>query len=307
MNIEPADICFLSIKRYNGLKTTKRGGLIREELQLGYTRKEVIQRLTGEVAKGRVLVGASAGTGFTAQILEESKVDLIAVYNGGKFQTAGNEMLAALLPFGDANEIVCSIGYEVMAAVKQTPVVAGVCGTDPFRVMEHYLKRLKEQGFSGVTNFPTVGLFDGQFRTNLEEAELGYESEVEMIRKARRLDLFTCPYVFHAKDAARMALAGADCLIIHCGLVTQGPIGRQKALSDSDCIRLLQEAGNTARAINPEIILLAQGGPLNETERLRNVLAASAEVNGYFEASRLERSAVELVIRNQVSSIKQSK
>ncbi len=269
-----------------------------------YTRQEVINRLKEEVSEGKIIIGVSTGTGIAAMNVEAGGVDLIAVYNSAKYRMADNNSLAGLLPYGDANQIVVDMGNEVLPAVKNTPVLAGVCGTDPFRVMEIYLKQLKEQGFSGVQNFPTVGLFDSVFRDNLEDADMGYSLEVEMIRKAHKLDLFTCPYVFNKDDAKNMAIAGADCLVLHMGLITHGPIGTKTALTLDDCALMIQEICDTGKSINPDIIVMCHGGPVLELEHVQYVMAKTHGLQGFFEPSCIERSEVEKGIRKQVAAFK---
>ena len=194
-------------------------------------RQEIVNRLRSQVEQGRFIVGAGAGTGLSAKCAEAGGVDMIIIYNSGRYRMAGRGSLAGLMPYGDANQIVVEMGGEVLPIVENTPVLAGVCGTDPFRLMDVYLKQLKEMGFSGVQNFPTVGLIDGTFRQNLEETGMGYSLEVEMIRKAHELDLLTTPYVFNEEDAIAMAKAGADVLVAHVGLTTKGSIGAKTALT----------------------------------------------------------------------------
>ena len=252
-----------------------------------YTRKEVLSRLRQEAAGGKIIGGGSAGTGDSAKAAEAGGADLIVVYNSDRYKMPGGNLLAGLLPYGDANGIVADLGREVLSAAGMTPVIAGVCGTDPFRIMDVYLKQLKEQGFSGVQNFPTVGLYDGAFRANLEEAGMGYALEVEMIGKARRLDLFTCPFVFNREEARSMAAAGADCLVVHLGLVTNGPIGIRKAQTFDDGLRTLREIGDAARSENPELIVMCHGGLLAEPEQARRAVAQMDGLHGYFDIPTL--------------------
>lgn len=205
------------------------------------SRQEILADFRAQIAQGKILVGVGAGTGITAKCSEKAGVDMLIIYNSGRFRMAGRGSLSGLLAYGDANKIVVEMGYEVLPVVKKTPVLAGVCGTDPFRVMDIYLKELKAQGFNGVQNFPTVGLIDGVFRQNLEETGMGYGLEVDMIRKAHELDMVTCPYVFDAEQARAMAEAGADCLVAHMGLTTKGSIGAETAKTLDDCIPLIRE------------------------------------------------------------------
>lgn len=230
------------------------------------SRSEVLHKLRGEIDAGKVIIGAGAGAGISAKSGEAGGVDLIIIYNSGKYRMAGRGSLAGLLSYGDANAIVVEMGQEVLPVVKHTPVLAGVCGTDPFRVMEIFLKQLKEQGFAGVQNFPTVGLIDGVFRQNLEETGMGYDLEVEMIRTAHELDLVTAPYVFDTEQAVKMAKAGADILVAHMGLTTKGTIGAKTALTLDDCVAKVQAICDAGKAINPNIIVLCHGGPIAEPE-----------------------------------------
>ncbi|MCB8516390.1 phosphoenolpyruvate hydrolase family protein, partial [Enterococcus durans] len=217
------------------------------------TRKEVITNFKEKVNKGEILVGVGAGTGITAKSSEAGGADMLIVYNSGRYRMAGRGSLAGLLSYGDANQIVVEMGQEVLPVVNETPVLAGVCGTDPFRVMEIYLKQLKEQGFNGVQNFPTVGLIDGVFRQNLEETGMGYDLEVDMIKKAHELDMLTTPYVFDPEQARKMAEAGADILVAHMGLTTKGTIGAKTALTLDDCVEKIKAIIDAGRKVNPEI------------------------------------------------------
>ena len=230
------------------------------------SRSEVLHKLRGEIDAGKVIIGAGAGAGISAKSGEAGGVDLIIIYNSGKYRMAGRGSLAGLLSYGYANAIVVEMGQEVLPVVKHTPVLAGVCGTDPFRIMEIFLKQLKEQGFAGVQNFPTVGLIDGVFRQNLEETGMGYDLEVEMIRKAHELDMVTAPYVFDTDQAVKMAKAGADILVAHMGLTTKGTIGAKTALTLDDCVAKVQAICDAGKAINPNIIVLCHGGPIAEPE-----------------------------------------
>src|SRR5262245_59401921 len=210
-------------------------------------RSECLSRLRSQVAQGRPVVGGGAGTGLSAKCAEAGGLDLIIIYNSGRYRMAGRGSLAGLMPYGDANQIVLDMAREVLPIVRHTPVLAGVCGTDPFREMRHFLRTVKETGFSGVQNFPTVGLIDGQFRQNLEETDMGFDKEVEMIRLARELDLLTCPYVFTEDEARAMAKAGADVLIPHMGLTTKGTIGAKTAMTLADAARRVQSLCDAAK------------------------------------------------------------
>jgi predicted TIM-barrel enzyme len=270
------------------------------------TREEILGRLKAEVAAGRPVIGAGAGTGISAKCAEAGGADLIIIYNSGRYRMAGRGSLAGLLPYGDANAIVVEMAAEVLPVVRKTPVLAGVCGTDPFRMMPVFLKQLKELGFAGVQNFPTVGLFDGVFRQNLEETGMGYRLEVEMVRVAHEMGLVTCPYVFNPDDAVAMAEAGADVLVPHMGLTTAGTIGAQTAISLEDAAERVQAMHDAAKAVNPEIVVLCHGGPIAEPDDVDYVLAHTRGVAGFFGASSMERLPTERAITSQVSRFKNS-
>ncbi|MDF2545357.1 MAG: TIM-barrel signal transduction protein [Anaerosolibacter sp.] len=267
-------------------------------------RSEILKNLRAQIAKGKIILGAGAGTGISAKSGEAGGVDLIIIYNSGRYRMAGRGSLAGLLPYGDANQIVMDMGNEVLPVVKKTPVLAGVCGTDPFRLMDIFLKQLKNAGFAGVQNFPTVGLIDGVFRANLEETGMGYDLEVEMIRLAHELDLLTTPYVFDEEQARKMAEAGADILVAHMGLTTKGTIGAKTALSLDDCVERVQAIHDAGRAINPDILVICHGGPIAEPEDAAYVLARTKGVVGFFGASSIERFATEVGIRKQAEAFK---
>ncbi|OIB00257.1 hypothetical protein AK95_24200 [Paenibacillus sp. LC231] len=268
------------------------------------TRTEVLAKLKSEVAAGKVLLGAGAGTGISAKSAEAGGVDLIIIYNSGRYRMAGRGSLAGLMAYGDANQIVVDMGNEVLPVVKHTPVLAGVCGTDPFRIMDIFLKQLQEQGFAGVQNFPTVGLIDGVFRANLEETGMGYDLEVEMIRKAHELGMVTTPYVFDVDQAKKMAEAGADVLVAHMGLTTKGTIGAKTALTLDDCVDKIQAICDAGKAVNPDIMILCHGGPIAEPEDAAYVLSRTQGVEGFFGASSIERFATEVGIKQQTEAFK---
>jgi predicted TIM-barrel enzyme len=268
------------------------------------TREEVLKTLREEVANGNLLLGAGAGTGISAKSAEAGGVDLIIIYNSGRYRMAGRGSLAGLLPYGDANQIVVDMGREVLPVVKNTPVLAGVCGTDPFRVMEVYLKQLKEQGFAGVQNFPTVGLIDGVFRANLEETGMGYDLEVEMIRLAHELDMLTTPYVFDEDQAVKMAKAGADVLVAHMGLTTKGTIGAKTALTLDESVAKVQAIADAGKSVNPYIMVICHGGPIADPNDVEYVMARTTGVDGFFGASSIERFATEVGIKNQAEAFK---
>ncbi len=268
------------------------------------SRKEILDAFRAQTAAGKILVGVGAGTGITAKCSEKADVDMLIIYNSGRFRMAGRGSLSGLLAYGDANRIVVEMGYEVLPIVKKTPVLAGVCGTDPFRVMSVYLKELKAQGFNGVQNFPTVGLIDGVFRQNLEETGMGYGLEVDMIRQAHELDLVTCPYVFDAEQAAAMAEAGADCLVAHMGLTTKGSIGAETAKSLDDCIPLIREIIAAGRNVNPNIMVICHGGPIADPEDAAYIIQNVPEIDGFFGASSIERLASERSMTAQAAAFK---
>ena len=268
------------------------------------TRKEILKRLKDEVVKGNIIVGAGAGTGISAKSAEAGGVDLIIIYNSGRYRMAGRGSLAGLLPYGDANRIVVEMGSEVLPIVKNTPVLAGVCGTDPFRVMDKFLKQLKDMGFAGVQNFPTVGLIDGVFRQNLEETGMGYDLEVEMIKKAHQLDMLTTPYVFDTIQAKKMAEAGADILVAHMGLTTKGTIGAKTALSLDDAVKRVQEICDAGKSVNPDIMVICHGGPIAMPEDAKYVIERTKGIVGFFGASSIERIPTETAIRDQVREFK---
>jgi len=259
-------------------------------------RDEILGKLRAQVARGEPIVGAGAGTGLSATCEEAGGVDLIVIYNSGRFRMAGRGSLAGMLPYGDANAIVVEMAGEVLPIVRRAPVLAGVCGTDPFRRMPLFLRQLKELGFAGVQNFPTVGLFDGVFRQNLEETGMGYGLEVEMIREARALGLLTSPYAFTPEEAAAMVEAGADILVPHVGLTTKGAIGARTALSLDEAVARVQAMRDAAVAVNPEILVLCHGGPIAEPEDAAYVLARTRGVAGFYGASSMERLPTEVAI-----------
>ncbi|WP_346920265.1 phosphoenolpyruvate hydrolase family protein [Clostridium sp. UBA7339] len=268
------------------------------------TRNEIMTKFKEQVKNGQTLLGVGAGTGITAKFSEAGGTDMLIVYNSGRYRMAGRGSLAGLLSYGDANQIVVEMGAEVLPVVKNTPVLAGVCGTDPFRVMEIFLKQLKAQGFAGVQNFPTVGLIDGVFRQNLEETGMGYDLEVEMIRKAHELDMLTTPYVFDPDQARAMAEAGADILVAHMGLTTKGTIGAQTALTLDDCVERIEAIIKAGREVNPDIMVICHGGPIAEPEDAAYVIEKTEGIDGFFGASSIERFAAEKGIKSQTEAFK---
>ena len=271
---------------------------------MAFSRGECLSRLREVVRSGRPIIGAGAGTGITAKCAEAGGVDLIIIYNSGRYRMAGRGSMAGLLPYGDANAIVVEMAREVLPVVKNTPVLAGVCGTDPFRLMDVFLRELKEIGFSGIQNFPTVGLMDGVFRANLEETGMGYGEEVEVIRRASRMDLLTCPYVFNVNESKAMAEAGADIVVAHMGLTTKGSIGAKTAITLDEAVTRTQSIRDAAAAINPDVITLCHGGPIAEPEDAAYVLKRTRGVAGFFGASSMERLPTERAVTEQVMRFK---
>jgi predicted TIM-barrel enzyme len=271
------------------------------------SRNDALNRLRDNVANGRAIIGAGAGTGISAKFAERGGVDLIIIYNSGRYRMAGRGSLAGLLPYGDANAIVQEMAAEVLPVVKDTMVLAGVCGTDPFRLMPVFLRQLKEMGFDGVQNFPTVGLFDGAIRQGFEETGMGYDLEVEMIREARKLDMLTCPYVFTPEEAREMTAAGADVLVPHMGLTTKGAIGAQTALSLAESAQRVQAMRDAAVTVNPDIIVLCHGGPIAEPQDAQYILDHTEGISGFFGASSIERLATEPAIEGQARRFKELK
>lgn len=271
---------------------------------LAKSRTEIMADFKAQVKAGKILVGVGAGTGITAKCSEQADVDMLIIYNSGRFRMAGRGSLSGLLSYGDANKIVQEMGQEVLPIVKKTPVLAGVCGTDPFRVMDIFLKQLKAQGFNGVQNFPTVGLIDGKFRENLEETGMGYELEVDMIKKAHDLDLVTCPYVFDPEQATAMAEAGADVLVAHMGLTTKGSIGAETAVTLDDCCVKIREIIAAGRKVRPDIIVICHGGPIADPEDAAYVIEQVPEIDGFFGASSIELLASERSMNAQAAAFK---
>jgi predicted TIM-barrel enzyme len=268
------------------------------------TRDVALARLRAQVEAGRPIIGAGAGTGLSAKCAEAGGADLIIVYNSGRYRMAGRGSLAGLLPYGDANAIVVEMAGEVLPVVKETPVLAGVCGTDPFRVMAVFLRELRELGFAGVQNFPTVGLFDGTFRANLEETGMGYDLEVELIREARTLELLTAPYVFDEASARAMAEAGADVLVPHMGLTTSGTIGAQTAITLDEAVERVQAMHDAGKEVNSDVLVLCHGGPIAEPEDVAYVLERTRGVAGFFGASSMERLPTEVAMTENMRRFK---
>lgn len=268
------------------------------------TRSEILANFKNQVNSGKILVGVGAGTGITAKCSEAADVDMLIIYNSGRFRMAGRGSLSGLLAYGDANKIVQEMGQEVLTVVKKTPVLAGVNGTDPFRDMHIFIRQLKEQGFNGVQNFPTVGLIDGVFRANLEETGMGYGLEVDMIREAHEQDMVTCPYVFNPEQARAMAAAGADCLVAHMGLTTKGSIGAETALTLEDCCVKIREIIKAGREVNPDVLVICHGGPIADPEDAAYIIKEVPEIDGFFGASSIERLASERGMTKQAAAFK---
>jgi len=269
-----------------------------------WTIEKVNRRLREQIAAGKPLVGAGAGTGISAKSAEAGGVDMIIIYNSGRYRMAGRGSLAGLMPYGDANQIVVEMAREVLTVVKDTPVLAGVCATDPFRDMEYFLKQLKDMGFAGVQNFPTVGLIDGKFRANLEETGMGYGLEIEMIRMAHEIGLFTTPYVFDEEDARQMAKAGADVIVAHMGLTSKGDIGAETAMGLDEAAQRVQAIHDAGKSVKPDIMVICHGGPIAEPEDAQYILDRTAGIDGFFGASSIERLPTEIAIKNQTIKFK---
>ena len=274
---------------------------------MAITRDEILKRLHAQVKANKPIVGCGAGAGISAKFAEAGGADIIIIYNSGRYRMAGRGSLAGLMPFGDANGIVVEMAAEVLPVVKDTPVLAGVCGTDPFRLMPVFLRQLRDIGFSGVQNFPTVGLIDGTFRANLEGTRMGYDQEVEMIRLAHELDLFTSPYVFDEDQAKSMVKAGADQLVAHVGLTTTGSIGATVAMTIEDAIRKVLSIADAGRSIRDEILVICHGGPFNEPMTVGKALPKMPGIAGFFGASSIERLPTERAITKQVEAFKSLK
>ena len=268
------------------------------------SRQEILDRFRTQVAQGQPIIGGGAGTGITAKSAEAGGIDLLVIYNSGRFRMAGRGSLSGLLAYGDANAIVMEMANEVLPVVKRTPVLAGVNGTDPFRVMGHFLRQVKEIGFAGVQNFPTVGLIDGVFRANLEETGMGYGHEIDMIRLAHELDLLTSPYVFDEEQAKDMACAGADILVPHMGLTTSGTIGAKTALTLEEAAVKVQQLADAARSVNPDILCLCHGGPIANPADAQYILDHTDGIVGFYGASSIERFPTEVGIRAQTEEFK---
>ena len=265
-----------------------------------FSRQEILARLKQKVAAGKPIIGGGAGTGLSAKMSEAGGIDLLVIYNSGRFRMAGRGSLSGMMPYGDANAIVLEMAREVLPVVQHTPVLAGICGTDPFRLMKLFLREIDAAGFSGVQNFPTVGLIDGTFRANLEETGMGFGLEVDMIRLAHEMNLLTTPYVFNPDEATALARAGADILIPHLGLTTKGTIGATTSATLEESARRVQAMHDAAKKINREIIVLCHGGPIAEPADAQYILDHTSGIAGFYGASSMERLPVEPAIENRV-------
>ena len=267
-------------------------------------RSEILKDLKAKAAKNTPIIGGGAGTGISAKCEEAGGIDLIVIYNSGRFRMAGRGSLAGLMPYGNANEIVKEMAHEVITAVKEVPVLAGVCGTDPFMLQDHFLNELIALGFNGVQNFPTVGLMDGVYRANLEETGMGYQLEVDMIRAAHEKDLLTTPYVFDTDQARLMVDAGADIVVAHMGLTTSGKIGAHTAKTLDDSVKEVQAIVDTCKAIRDEVIVLCHGGPIAMPDDAEYVLKRVHNLDGFYGASSMERLPTEVAITEQIRKFK---
>lgn len=266
------------------------------------SRSAILQRLRSKIALGKPIVGGGAGTGISAKCEEAGGVDLIVIYNSGRYRMAGRGSLSGLMAYGNANEVVVDMAREVLTAVDCTPVLAGVNGTDPFMLRDPFLRHLKDMGFAGIQNFPTVGLFDGKMRVNLEETGMGYSLEVDLIRAARDLDLLTTPYVFNVEESKRMAEAGADVIVAHMGLTTGGSIGAETAMTLNDAVREVQAIVNAAKSIRDDVLVICHGGPISMPEDAGYVLSNCRGVDGFYGASSMERLPTETALTSQVKA-----
>ena len=268
------------------------------------TRAETLARFQKLIDAGQPIVGGGAGTGISAKFEEAGGIDLIIIYNSGRYRMAGRGSLAGLMPYGDANAIVMDMAREVLTIVQHTPVLAGVCASDPFRQMPNFLDEVKSIGFAGVQNFPTVGLIDGSFRANLEETGMGYDKEVELIRLANERDLLTTPYAFNTTEAEQMAEAGADIVVAHMGLTTKGSIGAETAKTLDDSVKEVQAIADAARGVRDDVIVLCHGGPIAMPEDAEYVLTRTKNVHGFYGASSMERLPVETALTEQTQRFK---
>ncbi|MCA9030649.1 MAG: phosphoenolpyruvate hydrolase family protein [Planctomycetaceae bacterium] len=264
------------------------------------SRSSILNRLREKVSQGLPIIGGGAGTGISAKCEEAGGIDLIVIYNSGRYRMAGRGSLSGLMPYGNANQIVKEMAYEVLTAVNHTPVLAGVCGTDPFMIRDHLLRELKDLGFAGIQNFPTVGLIDGVFRANLEETGMGFDKEIECIAAAHELDMLTTPYAFDAEQGRLLTEAGADIIVAHMGLTTSGSIGAKTALTLDDCIPRIRDIADAARTVREDVFVLCHGGPIAMPEDARYILDQLDIIDGFYGASSMERLPTEIALKQQV-------
>jgi predicted TIM-barrel enzyme len=269
------------------------------------SRASILKRFRDKIAAGLPIIGGGAGTGISAKCEEAGGIDLIVIYNSGRFRMAGRGSLAGLMPYGNANQIVKEMAFEVLTAVRHTPVLAGVCGTDPFMIRNHFLRELKELGFAGIQNFPTVGLIDGVMRANLEETGMGFSLEVECIAAAHDLDLLTTPYAFNPDESRLLAEAGADIIVAHMGLTTSGTIGAHTALTLEECVPRIHAIADAARAVREDVLILCHGGPIAMPDDAQFILDHAKAVDGFYGASSMERLPTERALTEQVQRFTQ--
>jgi predicted TIM-barrel enzyme len=269
------------------------------------SRASILSRFREKLSLGHPIIGGGAGTGISAKCEEAAGIDLIVIYNSGRYRMAGRGSLAGLMPYGNANEIVKEMAHEVLTAVERTPVLAGVCGTDPFMIRDHFLREIRDLGFAGIQNFPTVGLIDGSFRANLEETGMGFGLEVECIAAAHELDLLTTPYAFDAKQAEELTAAGADIIVAHMGLTTSGTIGAQTALTLEECLPRVAEIADAARSVREDVLVLCHGGPIAMPEDAAFILNQLATIDGFYGASSMERLPTETAMTARVKEFTQ--
>jgi len=272
------------------------------EIELGgeMNRESILKKLREKVARGEAIIGGGAGTGISAKCEESGGIDLIVIYNSGRYRMAGRGSLAGLMPYGNANQIVREMGFEVLTIVKHTPVLAGVCATDPFMLRDSFLRELRDMGFAGVQNFPTVGLIDGVFRANLEETGMGFGLEIDCVAAANQLDMLTTPYAFDAEQAKLLTEAGADIIVVHMGLTTSGSIGAQTAKTLNDCVPEIQKITDAAKSVREDVFVLCHGGPIAEPADAAFILQKVPALAGFYGASSMERLPTERALTEQI-------
>lgn len=268
------------------------------------TRRGILERFRAQIARGEPIIGGGAGTGISAKSEEAGGIDLIIIYNSGRYRMAGRGSTAGLMPYGNANQIVKEMAYEVLPVVKHTPVLAGVCGTDPFMFPRLFLREMREMGFAGIQNFPTVGLIEGELRATLEETGMGYELEVDIVRLAREMDMLTTPYVFDVEEARRMTAAGADIVVAHMGCTSGGTIGAKSVKTLDSCVQRIQAIVDAAKEVREDVILLCHGGPIATPEDAASIIARVRGIDGFYGASSTERLPTEIAIKKQIEEFK---